>query len=372
MSIRRRDALAAAGNALFAPAQQTPATAIGMIGCGNRSKAHLAAYRALPDARVAAISDIQPDKMAAFNQGLPQPAATYVDYRELIRDPKVGIVVVATPGYLHKEMALEALRAGKDLLLEKPIALNYTDALEIVRAARRSGRIVAVGMQRRYGQLDTAVRKAVESGTIGEIRLITFSELRGDWFPGSWKYTDPDTGKSTNWRNLSKTAGSTELEFSVHAFAEVTSLVKAPLTRLFGSGGVVHYKDGRDTRDLTSFVAEFGSGVRFEYSFSCFAPGSSSSLTILGDQGVLTRSQGKIMVQLTGRRAELLPVDTKIPDQAEVAMYLEFFQNVRERTPSPIGPEVALEAAKIAYAADISIGGQRVVTDRDFPADRNG
>ena len=86
---------------------------------------------------------------------------------ELIRDPKVGIVVIATPGYLHKQMALEALRAGKDLLLEKPIALNYADALEIVREAKRSRRIVAVGMQRRYAQQDTAVRQAIEGGMIG-------------------------------------------------------------------------------------------------------------------------------------------------------------------------------------------------------------
>jgi predicted dehydrogenase len=368
----RRDALVASIATQIASAQQTAPPAVGIIGCGNRSKAHLAALKGLPEAQIAAISDVQPDKMAAFNQGLAQPAATYVDYRELIRDRRVGIVVVATPGYLHKQMALEVMRAGKDLLLEKPIALNYPDALEIVREAKRTKRIVAVGMQRRYARQDTAVRQAVERGDIGSIRLITFSELRGDWFAGSWKYTDPATGKSTNWRNLSKTAGSTELEFSVHAFAEVTSLVHSPFGRLYGSGGVVHYQDGRDTRDLTSFLAEFGNGVRFSYSFTCFAPGSGSSLTIVGDKGVLTRNQGRIMVQLAGRRAEPLSFDAAGPDQPEVEMYREFFRNVRDRTPSPIGPETALEAAKIAYAADMSISGQRVVTASDFPPDRNG
>jgi predicted dehydrogenase len=370
--VTRRDALIAGAVVLDTASGQQPAPPVGIIGCGNRSKAHLAALKALPEAKIAAISDIQPDKMAAFNQGLAQPAVTYVDYRELIRDRNVGIIVIATPGYLHKQMALEALRAGKDLLLEKPIALSYPDALEIVREAKRAKRIVAVGMQRRYAQQDRAVREAVERGAIGQIRLISFSELRGDWFPGSWKYTDPSTGKSTNWRNLSKTAGSTELEFSVHAFAEVTSLVKSPLVRLYGSGGVVHYQDGRDTRDLTSFLADFGEGVRFTYSFSCFAPGSGSSLAIVGDKGVLTRNQGRITVQLAGRRAEPLPVEAAGADQPEVAMYREFFRNVRDRTPSPIRPEVALEAAKIAYAADMSISGGRIVTDRDFLPDRNG
>lgn len=377
MSVTRRNMLAGAGAAslssAFAQEQTPPPPAIGIIGCGNRSRAHLAALRQLPEAKIAAVSDVQSEKMAAVNAGLAEPATTYMDYRELIRDHRIGIVVVATPGYLHKEMALEALRAGKDLLLEKPIALNYRDALEIVREAKRTGRIVAVGMQRRYGQLDTDVREAVGSGLIGAIRQITFSELRGDWAPGSWKYTDPATGKSTSWRNLKKTAGSTELEFSVHAFAETTALVQSPLVRLFGSGGVVHYTDGRDTRDVTTFVAEFGNGVRFNYSFSCFAPGSGSSTTILGDKGVLTRSQGKVMVQLTGRRAEPLVSTRKVPDALpEVTMYRELFRNIGERKPSPIGPEVALEAAIIAYAADISISEQRIVTGLDFPRDRNG
>jgi predicted dehydrogenase len=87
--------------------------------------------------------------MTALNQGLPSPAATYVDSRELIRDKNVGIVVIETPGYLHKQLALEAIRAGKDILLEKPPATTYADATDIVREAKRSKRVVAVRMQRR-------------------------------------------------------------------------------------------------------------------------------------------------------------------------------------------------------------------------------
>ena len=366
MSVSRRSMLAVAGTALLQGQGSAP-PGIGIVGCGNRSGAHESGLKPLTEAKIVAISDIRPEKMTEFNAKLPSPATTYIDYRELIRDKNVGIVVIATPGYLHKQMALEALRAGKDLMLEKPIATNYADAVEIMREAKRTKRVVAVGMQRRYSQLDTAVRETIEAGTIGPIRHITFTELRGDWAPQGWRYTDPATGKTANWRNVAKAAGSTELEFSVHAFAEVTSLVKSPLTRLFGSGGVVHYKDGRDTRDLTSFVAEFGDGTRFSYSFSCFAPGSGSSLTIVGDKGVLTRSQGKIMVQLTGRRAEPLALNPKSAEDPETAMYREFFRNVQERTQSPIGPAVAIEAAKIAYAADISITGQRIVTARDFP-----
>ena len=72
-----------------------------------------------------------------------------------IRDPNVGIVVIVTPGYLHHDMAIAALRAGKDLVLEKPIAVNYRDALDIQREAERSGRIVAdVGFRRFWSDFE--------------------------------------------------------------------------------------------------------------------------------------------------------------------------------------------------------------------------
>lgn len=357
-----------AGSAMASSAAQTgDPVRIGIIGCGNRSTAHLAALRNVPEGKIVALSDLRPEKMAEANKPLAQPAATYVDYRELIHDKNVGVVVIATPGYLHKEMALAALRAGKDLLLEKPLATNYADAMEIIREAKRSGRIVAIGIQRRYAALDRQTLAIVDSGRIGDVRLITYSELRGDWIAHGWKYTDPATGKQTNWRHLKKTAGSTELEFSVHALAEVTSLVKSPIRRVAASGGVLHYKDGRDTRDASTILVEFASGVRLNYSFTCFAPGSGSALAIIGDKGSLTRTQNKITVHVAGQKPqEMAPPEQRPGETAEVLLYREFLRNVRDRTPSPVGPEEALEPSKIAFAAELSIAGNRFVTERDF------
>jgi predicted dehydrogenase len=372
MNYTRRELLsigaAAAASAPLQGQATTEPLRIGVIGCGNRSKAHAAALKQFADAKIVAISDIRPEKTTEFNQKLAEPAATYVDYRELIRDRNVQVVIIATPGYLHHQMALEAIRAGKDVLLEKPMATNYADALEIVREAKKSGRIVAVGIQKRYALPDRQTLAVVEDGLIGNVRLINFSEFRGDWISWGWKYPDPATGKEANWRYLRKTAGSTELEFSVHAFAEVVSLVKSPLVRVAASGGVAHYTDGRDTRDVSNVLVDFANGARLDYSFTCFAPGSFSALSIVGDKGVLTRTQGKIQVQLAGRAPE--PLKSSIPQSeeviAEVGLYRQFLQNVRDRTPSPVGPEVALESSRIAYAADLSITQNRFVTDRDF------
>ena len=224
--------------------------------------------------------------MQEINDGLPSKAATYVDYRELIKDPNVGIVVIATPGYLHHEMALAVLArrqgpgAGEAALAE----LSRCHGRRSARR-RRAAAIVAVGMQRRYSDGDAQFQAALDSGMIGPVRMINYSEYRGDWNPGTWQYPDPATGKKTSWRRLAKTAGSTELEFSIHALAMVTNMVKSPLVRLAATGGVVHYKDGRDTRDVVGILADFENGARLDYSFNLFAQGVHESLTVVGDKG---------------------------------------------------------------------------------------
>jgi predicted dehydrogenase len=127
MNFSRRQAITAGIASLGAAAldAQAEPMKLGVIGLGTRGdQAHVKTLKTLSEAKITAICDIQSDRMQKINDGLPSKAATYVDYRELIKDPNVSIVVIATPGYLHHDMALAVLRAGKDLVLEKPLALN--------------------------------------------------------------------------------------------------------------------------------------------------------------------------------------------------------------------------------------------------------
>ena len=364
-SISRREAVAGALGALAAQAQTTQVN-VGVIGVGLRARAHLDALAKLQsESKIVALCDLESERMKKAAANLSSSPEMYTDYRELLKDRKVGAVSIITPGYLHHEMALAALRAGKDVLLEKPLALNYAEASDIVREARRSGRVVCVGMQRRYSPGDSRIRELVASGAIGPLRFINYEEYRNDWNAQTTKVPDPATGRPISWRFLAKTAGSSELEFSIHALALVTSLVPSPLVRVAASGGVVHYT-GRDTRDLSSILVDFSSGARLNYSFSCFSPRAGGKLLIIGDAGVIRRDGGKLSMSTGGKPLEAVKVEGG-EDRAEALMYKEFFENVRTRKPSPLGPEAALEPSKIAYAADISIRENRMVTARDFP-----
>ncbi|MBM3813179.1 MAG: Gfo/Idh/MocA family oxidoreductase [Acidimicrobiia bacterium] len=175
-------------------AQNPPPPGIGIIGTGNRASAHFRAYPQLSEARIVALSDLESERMETYNKTLPRRAATYTDWRELLKDPQVGIVVITAPNFLHHDMAIAALRAGKHVLLEKPIAITYTLARRIQKEAESSGRILAVGMQRRYWAMDAHIQQLVDGNLIGPVRFIQVSEYRGDWSPRGWQYTDPATG----------------------------------------------------------------------------------------------------------------------------------------------------------------------------------
>lgn len=364
----RRSAMLTAAMAAATPAQNMAAKRkIGLIGNGNRGTVHLAAYLQMPEAQVTALSDLESARMDAYNSKLGGGATKYTDWHELIKDKNVDIVAIAVPNYLHPEMAIAALRAGKHVLLEKPIAMDYPSARAIQREARKSGRTLAVGMQRRYMERDYHVRQLVDGGLIGPVRAIHVAEYRGDWSPKGVQFTDPVTGKKGNWRFFKRAAGSTELEFSVHAFSQVMQLVKSPLARCVGSGGTVHYKD-HETRDVCEGLIDFANGARLNYSFCLFAEGVPGTTVIIGDKGTLRYSDEGLMLDVPGKRGQPAPPATGYDSSTrpETKMYREFFAAIAEGRESALSAEVAIEAAKIAYAMEMAITGNRIVTAKDF------
>ncbi len=345
-------------------AQELRPIRIGIIGLGNRSRNHLDGLKLhRADAPITALCDLDSSRAARVNAALPESAATYTDYRELLADRNVDAVVIVSPNFLHREMALAALKAGKDVLVEKPLALTYDAAREVAAEASRLGRVLAVGMQRRYFPADARIRQLVEEGRIGAIHFISYNEFRGDWNPNSWKFSDPVTGAETNWRYLRKTAGSSELELSIHSFGFVQSLLNSSLVKLSASGGTVHFK-GRETRDLSTAIADFSNGARLEYSFCGFAPGAWHNCNILGEKGALELHDNRLVIRSTGAKPET--EEFRAAESAESQMYREFFRSVRDRTPSPLNAQFAIEASKLAYAIDIAIIENRAVTAADF------
>ena len=354
----------AAALAARLPAQESNAK-LGLIGLGNRAQRHLAAYRELGGVEVAALSDIQADRMRAARNGPAADAAMYVDYRELIADKNVQAVVIAVPNYLHAKIAIAAMEAGKDVLMEKPVALNYQEAKRVAEAARKHKRIVAVGMQRHYADDYRKIIELVRGGALGETRLFALNEYRGDWNPRTWAAEDPQSGKLVPWRHLRSLAGSSLLEFSVHSYGFLYEMIAAPLTKCSAVGGAAHWPE-RTTEDAIAVIAEFG-GVRVQHTYCGFARGADWQLTIAGGKGSLQYDRRKAVVRLTGSDPRELDISEGSDGLSnEARLYRDFFRDVRSRSQSALNPDFAIEATKLAYAAWMSIDENRFVTDKDF------
>lgn len=337
---------------------------IGFIGLGARSKAHFAALKQMPEAHVVALCDLQSARIEETNSGLASKAASYTDYRELLHDKSVGAVAIATPNYLHYEMALAALHAGKDLLLEKPMGINYEQAKAIQEEAIRDGRVLAIGIQRLYGS-DGVMIDLVNRGETGQAKVINASEYRGDWNPRTTSYTDPATGKTGIWRVMKRAVGSSELEFSVHLYAALCKIINSPLVRLTATGGDFYYQD-RETRDASSTIVEFANGMRFSHNYVMFSP-CPTVVNIFGDKGSLSRVNGKIaLYSESGKPREMPAIAQPSEQDAMVGLYKDFFKSIENRGTPMASPDLAMAASKIAFGLDMSIVQNRTVTAKDF------
>ncbi len=166
----------------------------GVIGTGFIGPVHVEALRRLGIA-VTAICDVADlGAKAAARLAIPQ---AYADYRELLASPEVDVVHITTPNRFHCEMSLAALRAGKHVVCEKPLAMNTRETARMVEASRAVGRVFAVNYNVRFYPAVLAMRRLVAVGELGDIIHVNGSYMQ-DWL---FKETD------YNWRLLPKEGG---------------------------------------------------------------------------------------------------------------------------------------------------------------------
>ncbi|MCC6580421.1 MAG: Gfo/Idh/MocA family oxidoreductase [Phycisphaeraceae bacterium] len=146
----------------------------GIIGTGNIANQFAAGVAQSHRTTLAAVASRSMEKATSFAAKYAVPAA-YGDYESLLRDPAVEAVYVSLPNAMHHEWTIRALRAGKHVLCEKPLASNARQAREMFDVARQTGRVLVEAFMYRSQPLMKEVKKQVDSGVIGPVRLIRSS-----------------------------------------------------------------------------------------------------------------------------------------------------------------------------------------------------
>lgn len=141
---------------------------IGVIGAGYWGPKHVRNFSELPGARVAMVADFDERRLAAIEATDPGVRTTK-SYRDLLASPEVDAVVVATPVTTHAKLSREALRAGKHVLVEKPMAVSSEDVEELIRLAEHQHRTLMVGHTFLYNPAVRVLHELVQRGELGEI-----------------------------------------------------------------------------------------------------------------------------------------------------------------------------------------------------------
>ncbi|HEY5914579.1 MAG TPA: Gfo/Idh/MocA family oxidoreductase [Verrucomicrobiae bacterium] len=222
--LNRRQFLRATGQAAttlaaastFAPAilaAEAPAKTVGVgcIGLGTRGGDLINAVVAVPGVKVVAVSDVYgPHRQKGVERSLNPEAKAYVDYRDLLADPKVEAVVIATPDHWHCRMVLDAVKAGKDIYCEKGFSRTLADAKEMRAALQGSKVVFQLGHQARQATCALQAKQLIARGLLGPVSLVRTGRFkppepeRPNWrwygYYSQWNRPDPEqVRKDVDW-----------------------------------------------------------------------------------------------------------------------------------------------------------------------------
>jgi len=285
---------------------------VGFVGCGGRMGTHIRylVQRAKEkgDVQLIAVNDIYDKRKQLARQATSvDEKAVYHDYRELCSRSDIDIVVIASPDHWHHMHAMAALKAGKDVYLEKPMTYTIEEAKEIAESVAASKRIVQVGSQ--YTSMDHfhKARKAIKDGLIGEVVWASGGFGRNKNKRGEWNYTiDPEANEKTldwkaflgpapkraydperyfRWRKYWDYSGGIATDLFYHTMSPLLLTIGPEFpVRATASGGIFKQKD-REVPDTFFTNVDYPT---FSIQLACsVASGVGAPLVIHGSEGTI-------------------------------------------------------------------------------------
>ena len=170
---------------------------VGIIGCGWIAESHVAQYKKCPDVEIVAGSDIIPGKAAKFFAKMEvEGAACYESTEEMLAKENLDIVSVCTYNSQHAPCAIQAMKAGVDVMLEKPFTVTLEEAIEVMKVEKETGRLLSIGFQPRMDENMKMIKKIVDSGELGDIYYIQTGggRRRGIPTPYGTSFIEADKG----------------------------------------------------------------------------------------------------------------------------------------------------------------------------------
>jgi len=321
----------AAASTLSAQTTANDRLQIGIIGFGIMGSEDVRSALAAPGVELVAAADVYDGKLTRVKEVHGNHVFTTRDYREVLARPDVDAVLIATPDHWHARIAIDAMNAGKDVYVEKPMVQQIDEGKAVIEAQKRTGRILQVGSQRVSSMVYQKAKDLLKAGTIGEFNMIEAWWDRNSSI-GAWQYSiPPDASEATidwdrflgrapkrpfepvrlfRWRNYRDYGTGVAGDLFVHLFSGMHFITGSlgPV-RAYATGGLRFWKDGRDVPDVMLGLFDYPAtpnhpafNLMLRVNF-VDGGGGSHVFRFVGNEGVMTVTNG-VTVSKTPREAE--------------------------------------------------------------------
>jgi predicted dehydrogenase len=353
---------------------------LGVIGSGGRGTLVMTVFQQDPSVEVGAICDIyEPNLERALSAAAKAGAhaKAYRNYKELLADKSVQAVLIATPEHWHYRMVLDALAAGKDVYVEKPLCHTPEEGIKLVEAEKHTKSVIQVGMQRRSYDLYQEGRGIVQAGTLGTVRMVrswwlnnylggapaTRLDGKLDW--DQWQGPAPrhpfDANRFRQWRFYSDYAGGILADQGAHVFDGIHMLMGAGYPRAVNASAGKPHKAGVDQPESVVAIAEYPEdfiGVfSINYAAMQYKTRNDQLNQLDGDLARMDIGREELKVFLKG--AEEQPaIAKKSPKGFGYATDLHvrnFLECVRARKTPTAPMKLAFQAALVVQMANLSL-----------------
>jgi len=412
--VKRRDflkaAALAAGPAVISARGANDKINLGWIGVGTRGNAGIDwLHTASPnDVNFVAICDTYQGYIARAKDRVKtiwgNTPKAYVDYRELLADKDIDAVFIMTPEHLHHDMTIAALKAGKNVCIEKPLAHTIEEGFDIVKAWEKSGKIVQVGTQNRSSSLYKKAKELIQEGKVGDVHFV-----RAFWYRNarpnepSWRYDIPAEANPQNtdwnrflgpapkrewdpqryfqWRLYWDYSGGISTDLLVHQTDIVNFMLnKTVPTSCMASGGIYRWTakdDDRDVPDTLTAIYDYKDKLQLNY--SCYLGNDEYGYgeQICGNEGtieVLNRMDLKFYAQKPGARGAATPEQIRATPELHlngpkdfnerdgaINHFRNFIQSILGNEKPIAPPPVGQQAAISGHMATLSYKHQKKV-----------
>jgi predicted dehydrogenase len=320
----------------------------GIIGCGVVAPTHAVALDAIENVRLLAAADSMAPRAENFCKEFSVPKACR-DYRELLDNPDIQAVCVCTPHHAHASVAIEAARAGKHVLVEKPMATTLADADAVIRACEEANVRLGVVFQHRFDPASRYVKQLLQEGVLGKPVLGGVHVL---WFRTSDYYD------SQSWRGRWETAGGGVLiNQAIHA-VDILCWLMGPVVRVAGyCNACVHPIEVEDTAAAALYFENGALGV-IQASTTTY-PQTPERVELAGSQGTITIEGGQITRhELAGQRADAPQLSAEDPRFRGKSYYgashprllEDFVEAIREDRPPLVDGREGRKALEVVSA----------------------